>query len=151
MSDPCSEMLRVSPDRAGGILLQSGICVDTTLGAAACTRAGELSVTGLSKRVLRRRPCALPLSSLVCLSSLVMVFMKHIAWSCMNAAGYVWQFRHGQVLVGHLPHMGKLAAAMVKSPAAAGRLGGLFHPAPWLGLCRVIVVPVGSSSKTCKA
>ena len=40
----------------------------------------------------------------------------------------------GQVLVGHLPHMGKLAAAMIKSPAAAGRLGGLFHPVPWLGI-----------------
>ncbi|CAE7463878.1 KIF15 [Symbiodinium natans] len=41
-----------------------------------------------------------------------------------------------KVLVGHLPHMGKLAAAMVKSPAAAGRLGGLFHPAGGVALRR---------------
>ncbi|CAE7942151.1 unnamed protein product [Symbiodinium necroappetens] len=41
-----------------------------------------------------------------------------------------------KVLVGHLPHMGKLAAAMIKSPAAAGRLGGLFHPAGGLALRR---------------
>ena len=41
------------------------------------------------------------------------------------------------MLVGHLPHMGKLAAAMVKSPAAAGRLGGLFHPVPRLLWCAI--------------
>ncbi|CAE8690710.1 unnamed protein product [Polarella glacialis] len=33
------------------------------------------------------------------------------------------------VLVGHLPHLGKLAASLLQEPAAAGRLGGLFHPA----------------------
>ena len=36
-----------------------------------------------------------------------------------------------EVLVGHLPHMGQFAAALLQSPAAAGRLGGLFHPASW--------------------
>ncbi|CAE7288285.1 unnamed protein product [Symbiodinium pilosum] len=41
-----------------------------------------------------------------------------------------------KVVVGHLPHVGKLAATMVKSPAAAGRLGGLFHPAGGLVLRR---------------
>eukprot|EP00434_Breviolum_minutum_P031060 symbB.v1.2.027472.t1/scaffold2822.1/size98038/7 len=38
------------------------------------------------------------------------------------------------VLVGHLPHMGQFAAALLQSPAAAGRLGGLFHPASGLAL-----------------
>ena len=36
-----------------------------------------------------------------------------------------------QVLVGHLPFMGQFAAAVLQSPAAAGRLGGLFHPETW--------------------
>eukprot|EP00438_Fugacium_kawagutii_P017714 Skav233535 [mRNA] locus=scaffold5919:14070:21104:+ [translate_table: standard] len=40
------------------------------------------------------------------------------------------------VLVGHLPHMGQFAAAMLESPAAAGRLGGLFHPVTWAALIR---------------
>eukprot|EP00933_Yihiella_yeosuensis_P053642 TRINITY_DN51904_c0_g1_i1.p1 TRINITY_DN51904_c0_g1~~TRINITY_DN51904_c0_g1_i1.p1 ORF type:complete len:167 (-),score=35.00 TRINITY_DN51904_c0_g1_i1:110-610(-) len=33
------------------------------------------------------------------------------------------------VFVGHLPHMGKFSASLIGSPAAAGRLGGLFNPA----------------------
>ncbi|CAK9033016.1 unnamed protein product [Durusdinium trenchii] len=40
------------------------------------------------------------------------------------------------VLVGHLPFMGQFAAAVLQSPAAAGRLGGLFHPASGLALKR---------------
>lgn len=36
--------------------------------------------------------------------------------------------------MGHLPHMGQFAAGLLGSPAAAGRLGGLFHPASGLAL-----------------
>lgn len=38
------------------------------------------------------------------------------------------------VLVGHLPHMGLFASRLVNAPAAAGRLGGHFHPAGGLVL-----------------
>lgn len=41
------------------------------------------------------------------------------------------------VLVGHLPHMGHFAAALLQSPAAAGRLGGVFHPASGIALKRL--------------
>ena len=38
---------------------------------------------------------------------------------------------NSEVLVGHLPHMGQFAASLLQSPAAAGRLGGIFHPDTW--------------------
>eukprot|EP00928_Gymnodinium_smaydae_P089825 TRINITY_DN73725_c0_g1_i1.p1 TRINITY_DN73725_c0_g1~~TRINITY_DN73725_c0_g1_i1.p1 ORF type:complete len:186 (-),score=47.01 TRINITY_DN73725_c0_g1_i1:229-786(-) len=38
------------------------------------------------------------------------------------------------VLVGHLPHMGSFAAALLQAPAAAGRLGALFNPASGVAL-----------------
>mmetsp|Transcript_11937 Transcript_11937/g.32269 ORF Transcript_11937/g.32269 Transcript_11937/m.32269 type:complete len:194 (-) Transcript_11937:83-664(-) len=50
------------------------------------------------------------------------------------------------VLVGHLPHIGQLAAALVGRPAAAGRLGGLFHPAGGIVLEREDVVGEGSAA-----
>mmetsp|Transcript_54311 Transcript_54311/g.129427 ORF Transcript_54311/g.129427 Transcript_54311/m.129427 type:complete len:173 (-) Transcript_54311:15-533(-) len=40
------------------------------------------------------------------------------------------------IIVGHLPHMGKLAATLVQKPAAAGRLGGYFHAAGGVALGR---------------